>query len=701
MGVGRALALAVAALLLTAAAHGAAPPRLTGGMTFGPATLVDPLRPAAAPVLTVAGGDIWVAGRSATLARSTDGGDSFRAVAAPPVAPGSLDVAVAGNAVFVASADGGAVTVARSADGGATWSGGTVDAISAATRPWLAVDGSTVFLSVTTPVGTEVFSSPASELAFVDAGGVTTDSPSSRCGRLVFDPVGRMLYLPCVRDGRLSLTTARVPPGARTGLVFQTRVGGSVVSGPVGGPLPSLAVDAAGTPYLVWVDAGTGSLYAAQPGSSPVLINGAGADVAALPVAVGGAPGTFGVAFLGAETELDPNTLPDARSDPRGAAAVRWYGFAVIVSGLTASSADVLQQRTTAKPVHFGRLCTTCPTDPVLGDTIGASLDGVTGALRIAVPDASDGRHVPQATLARQLAGPTILGRSVSRPPPTNGVVDGAGDGGPAALDVTKLELRQSSPATLQVRMTVAGAAPLLLPEGAPSAVWMTRFQILSRGQGGEPAYRSLYAAAISTGGAPRFVAGELACTNLCRAASARPSGGRIEGNTVVADVNLVSLSATVPLDGDLLYNVSGFTFSGDASGAPVGVLDSLASFDYRLDQRIGPTTGRGRRITLRGTIRGATVGVDVFENRSGRVTFRDARAGVIFRSTRITRVAVRGRTATISGTGLNRARRASFVATVVDRGAGRLDSFALRLSTGYRRSGRLTSGNATIRGTG
>jgi hypothetical protein len=72
-----------------------------------------------------------------------------------------------------------------------------------------------------------------------------------------------------------------------------------------------------------------------------------------------------------------------------------------------------------------------------------------------------------------------------------------------------------------------------------------------------------------------------------------------------------------------------------------------------------------------------------------------------VFRSTRITRVLVRGRTATISGAGLNRARRASFVATVVDRGAGRLDSFALRLSTGYRRSGRLTSGNATIRGTG
>ena len=32
-----------------------------------------------------------------------------------------------------------------------------------------------------------------------------------------------------------------------------------------------------------------------------------------------------------------------------------------------------------------------------------------------------------------------------------------------------------------------------------------------------------------------------------------------------------------------------------DHDGDPVGVVDSLASFDYRLEQRIGPTTGRGR----------------------------------------------------------------------------------------------------------
>jgi hypothetical protein len=359
-------------------------------------------------------------------------------------------------------------------------------------------------------------------------------------------------------------------------------------------------------------------------------------------------------------------------------------------------------QRTTAKPVAFGRICTTCAADPILGDTQGVALEPGTGALRIAIADASDARHVPQSLLVRQLDGPTVLGQSVSRPPPANGVVDGVGDaGGMPQLDVTKLELQQLNPSTLRVRMTVAGAATLAPPAGAASAVWLTRFAILSRGQAGEAAYRSLFAAAISTGGPPRFVAGETVCAEACRSSGARTAAGRVEGNSIVVDVNLPALSATVPLEGDLLYNVSGFTFGGDAAGEPVSVVDSLASFDYRLDQRIGPTTGRGRRITLRGTIRGGSATVDVFENRTGRVSYRDSRARIAFRSTRIARVTVRGATATISGTGLSRGRRLSFVATAVDRGTGRRDSFGLRLSSGYRKSGRLLTGDVRIRGTG
>jgi hypothetical protein len=381
---------------------------------------------------------------------------------------------------------------------------------------------------------------------------------------------------------------------------------------------------------------------------------------------------------------------------------VRWYGFASLVSAPASGAAAIAQQRVTAKPVHFGRVCTACAADPILGDTIGAGLEPGTGALRATLADASGAEHVSRPVLARQLAGPTAAGQVVARPAPANGVVDGTGDApGTPHLDLTKLELQQPNPATLRVRMTLASTAALGPPPGAASAVWLARFQVLSRGSGGEAAYRSLYAAAISTGGPPRFVAGEIVCAETCRPASARAAAGRVEGSTLVVDVSLTALSAAVPLDGDLLYGVSGFTFGGDADGNPLAAVDSLASFDYRLGQRIGPTTGRGRRITLRGTIRGGSATVDVFENRTGRLSYRDARARVVFRSTAIARVTVRGRTATISGAGRNGSRRTSFVATVVDRGAGRLDSFAFRLGTGYRKSGRLTSGNAQIRGSG
>lgn len=508
--------------------------------------------------------------------------------------------------------------------------------------------------------------------------------------------------MPCARGNAVELVTGHPESVRGDGMVFGSSVVATSPAGPVGGPLPTLAVDSSGGVLVAWIDVANRNLYAAVPGRAPFLVNGAGAETSALPVALGGAPGVFSVAYAATSEERDPNTLPDPRTDAAGAAAARWYGFAALITAALSTTPAIFQQRTTAKPVHFGRLCTTCAADAVLGSTIGAVLQPSTGALRVVLPDASGAEHVARGAVVRQLAGPTATSGTIGREGPANGVVDGTGDAqGTPQLDLTKLELRQLNPSTLRVRMSLVSAAALGPPQGAASAVWLTRFQVLSRGAAREPAYRSLYAAAVSTGGAPRFVTGEIVCTESCRPATARAATGRVEGSTLVLDVNLVALSATVALEGDLFYNVSGFSFAGDAAGNPLAVVDSLASFDYRLDQRIAPTTRRGRRVTLRGTILAGAVGLDVFENRTGRVTFRDARAGVVFRSTRITRVAVRGRTATIAGTGLNRTRRASFVATVVDRGAGRLDSFALRLSTGYRRSGRLTSGNATIRGTG
>ena len=57
----------------------------------------------------------------------------------------------------------------------------------------------------------------------------------------------------------------------------------------------------------------------------------------------------------------------------------------------------------------------------------------------------------------------------------------------------------------------------------------------------------------------------------------------------------------------------------------------------------------------------------------------------------------VRRGTVTITGVGLNGTRRVSFVATLVDR-TRRRDSFAIRLSSGYRNGDRLLTGSVRIR---
>jgi hypothetical protein len=178
------------------------------------------------------------------------------------------------------------------------------------------------------------------------------------------------------------------------------------------------------------------------------------------------------------------------------------------------------------------------------------------------------------------------------------------------------------------------------------------------------------------------------------------PAVGSIDGATITVDVALEGgFGAGFPLNGDLLYNVVGLTFApeGGVLGADV---DSTAPFDYRLEERIGRTTGNGRHVVGSGSIRGASSGratfrVDVFQAKTGRITFSDPRAHVAFRSQRITRVRIltrhKARIWAAGGAG-------SCVATVVDGGKGRrLDSFSIVVGR-YRRSGRLLSGGVTIK---
>jgi hypothetical protein len=712
-------ALGVGLLVVAVPASGAAAPFLpSGGLRFGAGTLLDPQRTLAGPMLRVdPSGALWVAGRGqAVVFASTDGGDSFRPTS-PLSAPGGAPVDVTtdgrGTVHAVTAAGSDAIGAAVSSDGGATWRQSTLAVPgSLVGRPSISVVGGTVFVAAPTTAGPYVLSS-ADGLSFVRAGPLST---ATRCGRLVYDPVRRALYLPCAQGGRVELVAGDLGPAGvtyRSVLAPPSPGGGGVAS-----PVPHVAVDRAGNVYAVWVDSTGLGVYLAASGDggatwgAAVQVNDDPALANALPAAVGGAPGQVALAWLGNATARDPNVLPAPTSDARGATAYRWYVYAALVSGATSGSPAVFQQRVTAKPVHFGRICAQCADgDPLIGDSLGLGLDPATGAMTVVYDDTTAPLHGPQPYAARQVAGPTAFGQSVDRPVPETAISDPGGDApraGRPDLDLTGVQLSQSGPSSLRVRMTLAGPLVPTPPPGAAGVLWLTRFQVLSTGQAGEDAYRTFWVAASAAGGAPAFSAGTASCDAACKVFRYVPSGrappGTVEGSTITIDVALDGgFGASAPLNGDLLYGVSAFALVRPSSPGLDDVADATAAFDYRLEDRIGRTTGKGKHVTARGTIRvprsgRASFRVDVFENKTGRVVYNDPRGRVAFTSTTIAKVRLAGRVATISGTGREGGRTVAFVVTVADRASGgRRDTFAIRLGS-YRRSGRLASGDASIR---
>ena len=720
MGSLRAAALlAVVLLAQVGSAGGASPPfRPTGGLAFGPAAPVDPAGTSVQPNLALGDdGTIWLSsstiGRTEFVHRSSDGGRSFRAAAPTGVGPqGDTAIAVGdGGIVYSAAEDSGSgIGLALSADGGATWTStrflvaGALDG-----RPSLAVDrgatpspaDDTVFLVVHYNGGAYLYSSPGGGLDFVNAAGGQAIGVGP-CGALVFDRVQRNLYLPCASGVRVAAIAGHVPLGQRVGLIVRTFVTPlSPGGGRVTAILPVVTVDAAGTVYAVWVDRNDHNVYyAASPdgGASwrgPVRVNGNEARSTALPVAVAGAPGVLAIAWLGADSSLAAAAMPAFSAHAVEATAFRWFGYAAVVTGAASAGQSIVQQRFTAKPIHFGRI-----PDGSLGDYLAAAL-GPDGGLVLAYDDTTSQHHAAHVFVTRQLAGPTPLASSISEPADANPVADPEGDASPPQLDLRRVELVQDEPTRLRVLMTLA--AP---PAADTSGLWLTRFQVLSTGVSGSAAYRTLYlGAATAPGKAPSFFGGTTTCAEpSCGAISfpaTVPAIGSIDGNTITVDVALEGgFGAGFPLNGDLLYNVVGLTFAPEGSvlGADV---DSTAPFDYRLEERIGRTTGNGRHIVGSGSIRGAVAGratfrVNVFQAKTGQIVFSDPRAHVAFRSQRITRVRILGRRrARIWATGAN---GTSCVATFTDGGAGRRsDSVTIAVGR-YRRSGPLLSGGVTIR---
>jgi hypothetical protein len=721
MGSFRAAVLAAFLSVLVAGAARAAPEppfRPTGGLDFDAAAPVDPASTSARPNLTRGDdGTIWLSsstlGRTIFVRRSSDDGRSFRAASPTGVGPqGDTSIAVGdGGAVYAVAKDSGSgIGAAVSTDGGASWSQtrffvpGNLDgrlslAVDRGGTPSAADD--TLFLVAHFNGDAYLYSSPATDLTFVSAAGGAPIG-RGRCGAVVFDPVQRNLYLPCGAAPRVALFVGHVPLGQRVGLLFRTFVTPPTPGeGPVAWLQPAVAVDRAGTVYAVWVDVTDHNLYYAASANGgvswrgPIRVSGNEARSCAFPVAVAGAPGVLGIAWLGADSSLAAGAMPGFAANPARATSFRWFGYTALVTGAASPGQSIVQRRFTAKPIHFGRIG---PDDRSLGEYLAAALDR-DGGLVLAYDDTTSQHHAAHLYATRQIAGPTPLGSSIVEPADGNPISDPAGDAPSPALDIRRVELVQDEPTRLSMRMTL-GAAP---PPGTQGR-WLTRFQVLSAGVKGSAAYRILYLGAQTKGKGLEFFGGTTTCPELGCVAVAypatTPATGSVDGDTITVDVSLEGgFGAGFPFNGDLLYNVVGLSFV-PTDGGTGSDADSTAPFDYRLEERIGRTTSNGRHILGSGSIRGrgsgrATFSVNVFQAKTGRIVFTDPRAHVAFRSQRITRVRMLTRhKARIWATGSG----GSCVATVADGGKGRRrDSFSVSCGR-YRRSGRLLSGGVTIR---
>ncbi|HBY93664.1 MAG TPA: hypothetical protein DEP84_06785, partial [Chloroflexi bacterium] len=762
------------------------PPRQTGGLIFGPATVVDAQRTEGEPINHIdKDGNYWESGPWGTstqqsfIHRSTDGGDQFNIVSPiglrADVPPGGGDTDVVtddqGHAYFVDLEGLVNLSTAVSNDGGNTWRKNALSVQSTVDdRQWFAMDNgptaaagdNTVFLAFRqVPLGSFIYSSPGSTGATDPVGGLVYQNSSANladpvsdgapCGQLRFDPVHRNLYYPCAQGDHVEITVGHVAPGQRTGIVYtNVQAPASPGGGPVGDLFPSVATDQAGNLYAVWIDETNHNVYYAastdqgQTWNPAVQVNGNDANSNVFPWVQGGDDGRLVVAWYGSPSYLDSDFMPSWYNDRPPATEHKWFGYVALITNATGSAPSFAQQRFTEKPMHYGQICneglfcTTTDGDRTMADFFTVTLDR-DGSLRIVYNDTTSQHHGAHLFEARQLAGPTASGSTISQPVPTNPMPDSTGDAqwphyapvsGPGPnlpqFDFTRLTLSQPEATTLRVEMTLNSLASLLPPAGKTSGFWITRFQALSVGDGGEEAYRIFYVGAVSVaGGQPAFFAGSgtsaqdavpgTGCTTTtsenCKIVQYPPevpATGRLDGNTITIDVPLEGgLGANRPIFGDTLFNVTAFSGGRDNASTDIYAdVDATRAFDFQLSSvTLPPPKEPGRHVNGGGAISGretsdAPFVLSAFENLSGKVSYRDAGAGVDFRSTRITSVTFNDaeQRSQIRGTGVNNDHQVDFTIEAVDNGEpGTVDHFSISLSDGYNNNGPPTRGNVQI----
>ncbi len=768
------------------------PVRNTNGLAFSPpATVVDAQRTEGEPLNYIdLDGNYWESGpygfstAQSFIHRSTDGGDQFNIVSFiglrpnPPPGGGDTDVVVddQGDAYFVDLEGLVNLSCAVSEDDGNNWTTNQAcvqDAV--VDRQWFAVDnglnagadGNTVFLAYRNVArGSFIYSTPGADDPNDALGGtlyvnssadpVNSVSQGAPCGQMRFDPVSRNLYYPCNQGDHVEITVGHVNPGQRTGIVYtNVDAPASPGGGPVGDIFPAVATDAAGNLYAVWVDETDHNVYYAASSDAgqtwgPVhQINGNDANSNEFVWAQAGADGTLAVAWLGSSSHLDSDFMPSWYNNRQAATQFKWFGYASLIRNATGTSPNFSQAKFTDQPSHYGQICnqglfcTVSGGDRTMADFLSLYLDR-DGSMRVVFNDTTSQHHGAHVFEARQVAGPSAIGTTISKPVATNPVTDPTGDAqsphySPAGtganqphLDFTRLELSNPDANTLRVQMTLAAPPTGLPPGGETSNVWLTRFQALSFGDEGEESYRIFYVGAEAPAGfgATTFFAGsgrsanDAVPGNGCTTTTPEnckivqyPSEvvvttGSVSGNVITIDVPIQGgFGANRPIFGNTLYNVTSLSAGRGNLGAEVSDLyadiDATRPFDFVLGgggQPPPPPPGTGCKVTGGGVIptgpsSEGRFSLNAHTDLKGKVQYRDG-AAANFRSTRLTEVSCNFAThsATIRGEGTNNGQPVTFTVDVVDNGeAGSSDVFSISLSDGYSRSGTLVRGNIQV----
>jgi len=763
----------------------------TGGIAFGPATIVDPQRTEGEPLVHIDQfGNIWESGPwgfstgQGFVAKSTDHGDSFHIVSPAglrpnitPVGGGDSDIITddQGFAYFADLEGLGNVGVAVTNDGGNNWKTQLVAAQNTAVdRQWLAVDNgptssssdNTIFLTYRqVPLGSQILSSPGSTgttdltggLVFTNAGTgpgpqfVATGAP---CGRLTFDPVLRNLYLPCLRSDHVEITRAHVNPSQRTGLTFTTLATPTSPGGAVGHLFASLTTDQAGNVYVVWVDTNNENVYlststnAGSTWSTPVQVNGNPANTNVMPWAIAGTAGRVDIVFYGTSARGDPNSFPSWLNNRQAATMVKWFTYFVQVQGTTTTAPTILQVQASEHPTDYGQLCTQglgCTVsggDRTLADFFSVAVDA-NGAAHIIIDDLTNQHHGAALFELTQVAGPSVIGTTLTPTGPNTatGVTDPAGDSqvphyspaeaGPnfPALDLLSVGLSQPDISHLTVTLQLASLASLLPPAGSDGLIWLTRWQFLSTGDGGEESYRIFYVGANSTAGLnPTFFAG----TGTSATPTGIPGDGcvtttpqnckiivhpneKVETGTINPSTGIITITAAlgdigVPVRGDTLFSVTALTFGYVTHDPILRDADATRAFDYVVGQTSPPTNcpaGTTCKLTGGGYIfvdqqqNHGSFSIQVTVDPSGRIkgkaAYQDHASGLDFRTALITSAFFNGNTVTIQGTGTANGTTTNFQITVQDNDPSGQDMFSIQLGTGYSKSGPLQGGTIEI----